>query len=315
MVTFKMTLREEVNIKAKPFLKWAGGKSQLLIEFNKILPLKTLDNKKIDNYIEPFVGGGAMFFFLRNNYNIKKSVIIDLNRDLILGYKVIQNNYEELIQELHILEDNYLSKSEENRKEYYYEIRSVYNHQMNDFNYINYNDEWIMRVVYLIFLNKTGFNGLFRQNNKGEFNVPQGRYKNPKICDEDNIIQVNQALKDTQIICSDFTRAEEYINKDSFVYFDPPYRPLNTTSNFTSYAKTGFTDHDQKKLADFYMRMALKGASLMLSNSDPKNNDPNDEFFDDLYKGFNIKRVPARRIINCDASKRGELNEIIIRNY
>ena len=310
-----MTSLKEIHMEAKPFLKWAGGKNQLLMELNKILPLKILDNKKIDNYIEPFLGGGAMFFFLKNNYNIRKSVLIDINQELILGYKVIQNNYKELISELHDLEDIYLSTSEENRKEYYYEIRSDYNNQMTDFDYINYNDEWIMRVVYLIFLNKTGFNGLFRQNRKGGFNVPQGRYKNPKICDEENIIQVNQALKDTQIICNDFTIAEEYINKDSFVYFDPPYRPLNKTSNFTSYAKTGFNDHDQKKLAEFYKRMSIKGASLMLSNSDPKNNDPNDEYFDDLYTGFNIKRIPARRIINCNATKRGELNEIIIRNY
>ena len=310
-----MTSFKEISIDAKPFLKWVGGKNQLLVEFNKILPQKILDNKKIDNYIEPFVGGGAMFFFLKNNYNIKRSVLIDVNRELILGYKVIQNYYKELIDELHVLEDIYLSKSEENRKAFYYEIRSVYNHQMNDFDYLNYNDDWIMRVVYLIFLNKTGFNGLFRQNSKGEFNVPRGRYKNPKICDEENLIKVNQSLKNILIICGDFTIAEEYIDKDSFVYLDPPYRPLNTTSNFTSYSKAGFNDRDQKRLAEFYRRMAIKGAFLMLSNSDPKNNDPYDEYFDDLYTGFNIKRVPARRIINCDASKRGELNEIIIRNY
>ena len=197
-------------------MKWAGGKNQLLMEFNKILPQKILDNKKINNYIEPFLGGGAMFFFLKNNYNIKRSILIDVNSELILGYKVIQNDYKELINELHVLEDTYLSKSEENRKQYYYEIRSVYNHQMTDFDYLNYNAEWIIRVVYLIFLNKTGFNGLFRQNSKGVFNVPQGRYKNPKICDEENIIQVNQALKNTQIICNDFTIAEEYIDREQF---------------------------------------------------------------------------------------------------
>ncbi|MGO9387472.1 MAG: DNA adenine methylase [Methanobacterium sp.] len=310
-----MTPINEIQKEAKPFLKWAGGKNQLLIEFNKILPPQILENKKIETYIEPFVGGGAMFFFLRNNYDIKNSILIDINQELILGYKVIQNDYKELINELRDLEDIYNAKSEENRKEYYYKIRSVYNRQMNNFDYINYNNEWIIRVAYLIFLNKTGFNGLFRQNSKGEFNVPQGRYKNPKICDEENIIQVNQALKDTMIICNDFTIAENYINKDTFIYLDPPYRPLNKTSNFTSYSKTGFTDKDQKKLTEFYKKMALKGAFLMLSNSDPKNNDPTDEFFDELYKGFNIKRVPAKRIINCNASKRGELNEIIIRNY
>lgn len=242
-------------------------------------------------------------------------MLIDINKELIIGYKVIKEDYKRLIRELHELEGDYLSKSENNRKEHYYKIRSAYNHQITDFDYTNYNREWIERAVYLIFLNKTGFNGLFRQNKKGEFNVPMGRYKNPRICDEKNIIGVNKALKNTRIISSDFTGAAEYINKDSFVYLDPPYRPLNKTSNFTSYAKTGFTDDDQNRLAEFYKEMHKKGAFLMLSNSDPKNNDTHDEFFDELYYDFNILRTPARRFINCDATKRGELNEIIIRNY
>lgn len=296
-------------------MKWAGGKNQLLREFNNLLPEKILENKIIDNYVEPFVGGGAMFFFLRNNFDIKKSVLMDVNRELIIGYKVIQKNCKELIWRLQLLEEDYLSRSEDDRKEYYYKMRSVYNGQMIDFDYSNYNDEWIDRAVYLIFLNKTGFNGLFRQNSNGEFNVPMGRYKNPKICDEGNIIQVNQALRNTLIICSDFLLAADYINKESLVYLDPPYKPLNSTSSFTSYNKEGFTDYDQKRLAEFFRKMDLRGAFLMLSNSDPKNNDPTDEFFDDLYNGFNIKRVPAKRFINCDASKRGELNEIIISNY
>lgn len=311
----QMTLMEEISNEAKPFLKWAGGKSQLLSEFNKRLPEKIIKGKKIDSYIEPFVGGGAMFFFLRKNYNINKSVLFDVNPELIIGYKVIQNDYKELIKYLYELESDYLSKSLDDRKEYYYGIRTAYNEQMIDFNYFEYNEDWIKRAVYLIFLNKTGFNGLFRQNKKGEFNVPVGSYKKPKICDEKNIKEVNKALKDTLIICDDFSNAEEYIHNDSFVYLDPPYRPLNQTSSFTSYAKDGFNDDDQRRLAEFFKRMDRKGAYLMLSNSDPKNNDPNDEFFDELYVDYQIERVPAKRFINCDASKRGAINEIIVRNY
>lgn len=311
----QMTLLKEVSTEAKPFLKWAGGKSQLLEEFNKRLPDKILKSRKIDNYIEPFIGGGAMYFFLTKNYNIRNSILFDINKELIIGYKVIQEDYKELIAELNDLEMNYLAKSEEKRKEHYYEIRTAYNEQMTDFDYKNYNDEWVKRASFLIFLNKTGFNGLFRQNKKGEFNVPVGRYKNPKICDKKNIIEVNKALKNTLILCDDFASAREYVNEKSFVYLDPPYRPLNKTSSFTSYAKDGFTDDDQRRLAKFFRGMDEKAAKLMLSNSDPKNNDPDDNFFDELYMGYKIERVPARRFINCDASKRGAINEIIVRNY
>ena len=159
----QMTLLDGVSIEAKPFLKWAGGKGQLLGEFNKRLPAKILKSKKIGNYIEPFIGGGAMFFFLKRNYNIRNSVLFDINKELILGYKVIQKDYKGLIDELCDLEIDYLAKSEDDRKEYYYKIRASYNEQMVNFDYINYNYEWIKRSCYLIFLNKTGFNGLFRQ--------------------------------------------------------------------------------------------------------------------------------------------------------
>lgn len=301
--------------KAKPFLKWAGGKKQLLKEFQKLLPKEILENKKIDNYVEPFVGAGALFFYLKNNYNIKNSVLIDINKELIISFKVIQENYKNLINELHLLEDNYLSKTENQRKEYYYQIRSAYNTQMNDFDYDNYNDSWVCRAKYLIFLNKTGFNGLFRQNKRGEFNVPMGRYVNPTICDEKNLIATHKALKNTKIICGDFTLAETYIKENSFVYFDPPYKPLSKTSNFTTYSKSGFNDDDQYRLAEFFRKMDDKGAFLMLSNSDPKNNNPNDDFFEKLYTGFEVIRVPAKRFINCNTSKRGLLNELIIRNY
>jgi DNA adenine methylase len=201
------------------------------------------------------------------------------------------------------------------RKEYYYHIRDKYNKQIENFNYSSFNDEWIERTAYLIFLNKTCFNGLFRHNKKGEFNVPFGRYKNPSIYDKENIVKVNKALKDTEIFCGDFTSSSEYIQKGSFVYLDPPYRPLNRTSSFTSYSKDGFFDEDQVRLSMFFEQKDKLGAYLMLSNSDPKNKDINDHFFDDLYKKYNINRIPAKRHINSDASKRGKINELIITNY
>ncbi len=303
------------DFEAKPFLKWAGGKTQLLEEFDKRLPWKISGSKTIKRYIEPFIGGGAMFFFLNRKYDIEESFLFDINRELIIAYKVIQKDFKALLDKLNEIKYKHLQKPEYMRKEHYYEIRNQYNKQINDFNYSNFNEEWIERVAYLIFLNKTCFNGLFRQNRKGEFNVPFGRYQNPSIYDEKNIIAVNKALKDTKIFCGDFTDACKYIKKDSFVYLDPPYRPLNRTSSFTNYAKDGFNDEDQIRLAQFFKEMDKKSAYLMLSNSDPKNKDINDHFFDDLYKNYNISRIPAKRHINSDASKRGEINELIITNY
>jgi len=309
------TFIESDYTNAKPFLKWAGGKTQLLDAFNSRLPKNILQTREIDSYIEPFLGGGAMFFFLKRNFDIKKSFLFDVNKELIVGYKTIKNSPKELIDKLCSFEEFYHKKNEEKREEFFYEIRERYNNQMNDFDYDNYNPDWIERSTYLIFLNKTCFNGLFRQNKKGGFNVPFGRYKQPTICDKKNIEEVSHALKNTNIFCADFSESENYIEKGSFVYFDPPYRPLNKTSTFTSYSKDGFCDEDQERLSKFFKKMDSKGAYLMLSNSDPKNEDPEDEFFDILYKDFNIERVPAKRFINRDASKRGNINEIIVRNY
>ncbi|MEG3224409.1 MAG: modification methylase [Methanobacteriales archaeon Met13] len=300
---------------AKPFLKCAGGKAQLLGEFQKRIPQSILHSLTIERYVEPFLGGGAMFFFLKNNFIVKESFLFDINQELIMGYNVVKNDPDLLINKLGNLEEIYLNKSDNERETFFYDIRKRYNEQMFDFDYEEYNSEWIKRASYLVFLNKTCFNGLFRQNKKGEFNVPFGKYKNPTICDKKNIIQVNKAIKDTKIINGDFSNSGEYINKKTFVYFDPPYRPISNTSSFTSYAKEGFDDEDQKRLSQFFKKMDDRGAYLMLSNSDPKNVDFNDEFFDILYKKYVIDRVPAKRSINCDASKRGEINEIIVRNY
>lgn len=303
------------SINAKPFVKWAGGKTQLIEEIAARLPQKIKNEKTIECYVEPFVGGGALFFFLKREYAVKKAYLCDINREKIIGYKVIQNNPKELINQLELLQEEYLSRTKDKRKDYYYLIREKYNSQAQRFNFKEYNEDWIKRASYLIFLNKTCFNGLFRQNKKGQFNVPHGRYKNPNICDRENILEVSKALKDTEVFCGDFMEAESFIKKNSLVYFDPPYRPLNATSSFTGYSKEGFDDYDQKRLAAFFRSMDKKGAYLILSNSDPKNYNECDDFFDRLYGGFNIERVRANRYINCDGNKRGPINELIIRNY
>lgn len=304
-----------ILVSTKPFLKWAGGKKQLLPVFNQKLPTHLMENKTIDNYVEPFVGGGAMFFNLKKTFKIRESILSDVNQELVMAFQVIKNDHEDLIDVLKNIEENHLAKDEDGRKENYYSIRQTYNSKFQDMDFENYNSIWIDRTAYLIFMNKTCFNGLYRQNKQGEFNVPFGRYKNPTICDSENIEHVNQALKNTEIYCMDFTHTEKFVHEGSFVYLDPPYRPLNKTSNFTSYSKDGFNDFDQIKLASFFRKMNDKGAYLMLSNSDPKNHNSADEFFDELYNGFNIDRVPAKRNINSNASGRGLIKELIITNY
>jgi DNA adenine methylase len=299
----------------KPFLKWAGGKNQLLPVFNQRLPNHIIENKTIETYVEPFVGGGAMFFNLKKNYKLKESVLSDINRELVMAYQVIKNDHEDLIDLLTNLEEHHLKMDEEGRKENYYCMRKEYNNRFMDMDFVNYNNSWVERTSYLIFMNKTCFNGLYRQNKQGGFNVPFGRYKNPTICDSENIRLVNKALKNTEILCVDFTETGKYVHENTFVYLDPPYRPLNRTSNFTSYSKEGFNDVDQIKLASFYREMNDLGACLMLSNSDPKNYDAEDEFFDELYQDFKIERVAAKRNINSNASGRGLINELIITNY
>lgn len=302
------------SINARPFLKWAGGKSQLIAEIEKRLPEEIKKSKVIPVYVEPFIGGGAIFFYLKSHYNIKESYLFDINKELVLAYKVIQNNYIELIEELKTLEKEYYNKDDDQKSDMFYDIRDKYNSNIASFDYENENEEWVKKVAYLIFLNKTCFNGLYRKNSKGELNVPYGKNKKPAICDEKNIIEVNKALKNAHISSGDFYSSKEYITKDTLVYLDPPYRPISTTSSFNRYSKDGFTDEDQKRLKEFFKEMDDRGAYLILSNSDPKNINPKDNFFDDLYSGYNIYRVPAKRYINCDGKNRGNINELIITN-
>lgn len=308
-------LKYDNNLGAKPFLKWAGGKSQLLTTIENNFPKEIRKSRKIDKYFEVFVGGGALYFHLMNNYEIKESYLYDINPELILTYNVIKNNPKELIKLLSELQENYVPLEEDERKEYYLNIRSKFNEDLKEFDFDNYSDAHVVRASQIIFMNKTCFNGLFRLNKKGEFNVPHGRYKNPLICDKKNIMAVSKTLKHTQVICGNYYDSEELIDENSLVYLDPPYRPLSKQSNFTTYAGFEFIDDDQIELGNFYKRISDKGAKAILSNSDPKNVDVNDNFFDDLYKDFKIDRVQAKRSINSNAKKRGLINEILVTNY
>lgn len=308
-------LKHDYNLGAKPFLKWAGGKSQLLTTIEDIFPPKIKKYRKIDKYFEVFVGGGALYFHLMNNFDVAESYIYDINPELILTYKVIKNDSKALIELLFKLQDEYIPLEQEDRKNYYLDIRSKFNEDLNNFNYEHYSDLHVTRASQIIFMNKTCFNGLFRLNKKGEFNVPHGRYKNPLICDEKNIKAVSKTLKNTHIINGNYQVSEDLIDEKSLVYLDPPYRPLSKKSNFTTYAGFEFTDEHQIELAEYYKRISNKGAKAILSNSDPKNEDINDNFFDDLYKDFHIKRVQAKRSINSNGKKRGLINEILVTNY
>ena len=298
----------------KPILKWAGGKGQLLEQITKYLP-KELIEGKIDYYIEPFIGGGAVFLGIAQNFNVKEFYLSDINSELILLYQTIQKDVGSLIEELKKIEKEYLILSEENRRIYFLNKREIYNNYKEKINIKTFNSYWIKRSAEIIFLNKTCFNGLFRVNKKGYFNVPFGDYKNPKICNTNNLVLASKLFQRATIECSDFSKIQRLVKPQTFVYFDPPYRPLNKTSSFKSYSHFDFNDDDQKRLAKFYRDLHSQGTKLMLSNSDPKNSDNNDIFFDELYFGFNIHRIQANRMINSKASGRGAISELLITNY
>lgn len=278
---------DRVNlIVAKPFLKWAGGKTQLLEQFTKFFPSE-LKNGSLKNYYEPFLGSGAVFFFVAQNYPIKKAYLSDINEDLVLTFSVVQKNVFELIDELSIIKAEYIKKSDQEREKYFYEIRDLYNSEKEKIDFYKYNIDWIPRAAKLIFLNKTCFNGLFRLNRKGEFNVPFGRYKNPRIVDEENLLRASEVLQIAKIYLTDFERVKKHISHNFFIYFDPPYRPISKTSSFTSYSKFDFNDDDQIRLAQLYKELGMNGNKLMLSNSDPKNENPSDDFFEEQAINYN----------------------------
>ncbi len=304
----------EYKLGAKPFLKWVGGKRQLLEQFEKLYPIE-LKIKKIKNYYEPFVGGGAVFFDIAQNYEVENAFLYDINDELILTYKVIQKDVQKLIEFLFRYDKQYKKLSEEDRKQFFYEIRQNYNLQRFNIDYNKYSDNWIPRAAQTIFLNKTCFNGLFRFNSKGEFNSPVGKYKNPKILDKQNLLNVSKLLEIATIKKADFSEVKKDIKESSFVYFDPPYRPISKTASFTSYSKFNFQDDEQLKLAGLFYELDQQGHKLMLSNSDPKNTNPEDDFFETIYSAYNITRVDAKRSINSNGSKRNSIKEIVVTNY
>lgn len=292
---------------AKPFIKWVGGKGKLIPTLTTLLP-SNLEKLEALTYIEPFIGGGAMLFFMLQNYpNIERAIINDLNPNLIKAYNTIKESPESLINALSTIQKEYLNiTEEEKRKEFYLNARKHFN---------NGNLSNVESTMYLIFLNKTCFNGLYRVNSKGEFNVPFGKYKNPTICDAKTIYADSELLQKVEIRCGDFEETEQYISENTFIYFDPPYRPLDATSSFNSYAKEAFNDEEQIRLKRYFDRLSEKRCLMMLSNSDCKGRNPEDTFFDDLYKDYIIERVYASRSVNANPEKRGKLTELLIRNY
>lgn len=291
---------------AKPFLKWAGGKTQLINDIEKTLP-KDIYSEKF-TYIEPFVGSGAVLFWMLNNFtNVQKAVINDINEDLINTYRTIASRPKELISILQTLQNEFhgLEGQDEAKKEYYYSKRELYNKRK---------EEQSIQAALFIFLNRTCFNGLYRVNRKNEYNVPMGSYKRPTICDTENILAASQALQKVEILCGDYEETLNYTDNNTLFYFDPPYKPLSETSSFNSYAKDEFNDAEQVRLRDFCHKLDALNHTWILSNSDIKGKDENDNFFDDLYSDFKIQRVDARRSINANPEKRGALKELLITN-
>ncbi len=289
---------------AAPFVKWAGGKSQILHEIRRTYPPE--GEKSVTKYAEPFVGGGAVLFDILSRRRFDAVYISDVNRELIHTYATIQTRVEELIAALGAMERAYVPEDAERRKTRYYAARS----RFNELKAANAAD--VELAALFLFLNRTCFNGLYRVNRKGEYNVPQGRYANPTICDAGNLRAVSNALKDVRIVCGDYTLSRAFIDEHTFAYFDPPYRPLSATAGFTSYAAGGFGDQEQIALAGFIDEMSAHGAWCVASNSDPKNADENDDFFDRLYEKHTVSRITAARAINATASKRGHVREILI---
>jgi DNA adenine methylase len=273
----------------RPFVKWAGGKRQLLNEIEKRLP------NNWNTYYEPFFGGGALLVNLQNEEKIFKAVISDLNSELINLYNVVKKNPDKLIDALS-------HKEFENSEDAFRNLK-------NEFNTLTgLPGNKVRRAALLIYLNKHGYNGLWRVNSKGKFNVPFGRYAKRSIPTEHSILKFSNLLKKVKILNLDFEQAVKSAKKGDFVYFDPPYHPISKTANFTDYNSNGFTFDDQKRLADVFRKLSKKGVQLMLSNSKVSE-------IEDLFVGFTIDTVEAKRFINCNGERRNGTKEIIVTNY
>lgn len=294
-------------VKAKPFIKWVGGKGQLIEQLEALLPADFVERDNV-TYIEPFVGGGAMLFYMLQKFpNIKSAVINDINADLTLSYKIVRDNPTELIESLNTIQSEYYAlNSEEERKMFFLKQRELFNTKSL---------AQIENTTLFFFLNRTCYNGLYRVNKGGKFNVPFGRYVTPTICDAKTIYADSKLLQDVEIMTGDFEQTFTKIKGNTFFYFDPPYRPLSSTSSFNDYAKEDFNDEAQIRLKLFCDRLNEAGVDFMLSNSDCMANNVADRFFDDLFAEYTIERVWASRNVNAIASKRGRIKEIVVNNY
>lgn len=288
----------------KPFLKWAGGKGQLLDEIRKHYPAEL--GGTIYKYAEPFVGGGAVLFDILSSYDIDEVYISDSNAELINAYISLRDNTENLIALLKQYESIYLPLDDDKRKTFYYEKRSRFNELKKS------EQRNVELAALFIFLNRTCFNGLYRVNSKGEYNVPMGTYKSPTICDEKNLRRAAKALNGVIIECADYKKSASFIDEHTFAYFDPPYRPLPSSTSFTAFTENNFSDECQIELAQYIKRLSETGVYVIASNSDPKNTNPEDNFFDELYAGMEINRIYASRMINSNASARGKISELLI---
>lgn len=294
---------------ARPFLKWAGGKGRSLWQIRPHYP--PFLGGAITRYVEPFVGGGAVLLDVLSHYHIQQAYVSDTNRDLINAYRSVKSCVEPLIGQLGAMSAEYLPLGDGDRKAYYYEKRQQFNAGAIPADAAP-NPK---RAALFLFLNRTCYNGLYRVSQSGQFNVPMGRYKNPQICNAPALRAASAALQEVQLFCGDYEQSADFIDAQTFVYLDPPYRPLSKTSSFTAYTKDAFDDNAQRRLADFFAEMARRGASVLLSNSDPKNTDPKDDFFDALYRRFHIHRIPLGRAINAKGGGRGQISELLISSY
>ena len=290
----------------KPFLKWAGGKSQILGEIRGKYPAGL--GTAITKYAEPFVGGGAVLFDVLSKHKMEETYISDINRELIQTYIALRDSAPELTAILKGLEARYIAAGEDDRKKIYYASRERFNVLKST------SSESVEIAALFIFLNRTCYNGLYRVNSHSAFNVPQGSYKNPAICDESNLLAASEKLRGVTVVCADYKESRKFIDGNTFAYFDPPYRPLTATASFTSYAESGFGDKEQAELAAFIGEIGKCGASIVASNSDPKNTDENDDFFDRLYSQHEINRIYVSRAINSIGSSRGKVSELLIAN-
>ncbi|MDB5049229.1 MAG: adenine methylase [Fibrobacteres bacterium] len=304
---------------ARPFLKWAGGKGQLLERLSAYFP-KALADGTVQNYFEPFLGGGAMFFHVMQKYPVRSAYLMDANEELVLLYKTVQRDAEPLIAVLAQMEKEYLKLTEAKRLARFLKVRQTLNAARSGMNFRTYSAAWVERASQILFLNKTCYNGLFRVNRDGGFNVPFGKYVRPSIVDPENLRGASKLLAKAKIRLGDFgdlAKMDALLKPGSFIYYDPPYRPLSRTASFTSYSKFAFGDGEQERLAAMFKALDKRGIYQMLSNSDPKNSDPKDDFFEDRYPGYRdtFYRIPASRSINSNPALRGRINEIVITNY